>query len=386
MLKKTLCALLAAGLFSCLTVTGFAAPLEETPPITLTSPSYLLMDADTGAVIFEKNADERRPVASVAKLMTLLILMEKLDAGELSLDDSVDVSETAAGQTGSQALLDAHSAYPLKDLLRSTIIASGNDSAVALAEYMAGTEEAFVALMNERAQTMGLSGTVYKNCTGLPAEGQYTTARDVAAVSRQMCAHKTYFEYSSVWLDTMTHPSGRVTDLTNTNRLVRFYTGCDGLKTGSTNEAKYCMSATATRNGMRLIAVVLGAPASQTRFNEARSMLDYGFATYSRVEAFKKGAPMDAYVPVKLGAQDSVRVQAGGGVTLLLKSGQQKQLSVELSLLESVQAPVQAGDVLGEIRVLLSGQVVAQVPAIAAENVPLPGFLDGVTRLLRNWK
>lgn len=386
MTKKSLCALLLAGLFCITASRACAAPLEETPPITLTAPSCLLMDADTGAVIFEKSADEQRPVASVTKLMTLLILFEKLDGGEITPDDQVTVSPNAAGQTGSQALLDANAVYPLKDLLRSTIIASGNDSAVALAEYAAGTEEAFVRLMNERAAALGLQNTVYKNCTGLPTEGAHTTARDVAVLSREVCTHPDYFDYSGTWLSTLTHPGGRTTDLTNTNRLVRFYTGCDGLKTGSTNEAKYCMSATAVRNGMRLIAVVLGASTSQTRFSEARSMLDYGFATYSHADILTQDTPLNATVPVTLGAKDAVKAAPGGNLSMLLKSGQQKQLSFELSLLPSVAAPVQKGDVLGEITVLLSGRAVAKVPAVAAESVPLPGFLNGLMRLFGNWK
>ena len=383
MTKKTLCALLLAGLFL-FPAASLAAPLEESPPITLTSPAYLLLDAQTGAVIFEKNADEKRPVASVTKLMTLLILFEKLDAGDIKLEDSVTVSPTAAGQIGSQALLDAHAAYPLETLLRAVVVASGNDAAVALAEYMAGTEEAFAALMNERAQALGLANTAYKNCTGLPAEGQFTTARDVGALSCELAKHKALFQYSSVWLGTLTHPSGRTTDLTNTNRLVRFYSGCDGLKTGSTNEAKYCVSATASRGDMRLIAVVLGAPTSQTRFDEARAMLDYGFATYSRVEIMKQGEPVPVSVPVTLGAQDMVGVTPEETIALLLKSGWQKRLKIEYALKESVAAPIKKGDDLGEIILLLDGKIIAKTPALAFENVPLPGFLNGLYRLITN--
>ncbi|MBQ9299909.1 MAG: D-alanyl-D-alanine carboxypeptidase, partial [Clostridia bacterium] len=278
MLRKTIPALLLAGIFLLSTgLAAFAQPLESEAPIALTAPSYLLMEADTGTVIFEKNADEQRPVASVTKLMTILLLLERIEAGQLSLTDTVTVSKTAAAATGSTALLDAGASYPVGDLLRATVVASGNDSATALAEHMAGTEQAFVQLMNEKAASMGLQNTVYINCTGLPAQGQHTTARDVAAIARAVCAYPLYFENSSLWLSQIKHPSGRVTDLTNTNRLVRFYQDCDGLKTGSTNEAKYCLAATAQRNGMRLIAVVLGADTSQHRFDDARAMLDYGF-------------------------------------------------------------------------------------------------------------
>jgi len=365
---------------------ALAQPLEAQPPITLTAPSAIMIEAETGAVIFEKGADVRRPAASITKLMTLLIVYERMADGSITPEDRVTVSPYAAGQTGSQAFLDAHAVYPVKDLLKATVIASGNDSAVALAEYIAGTEEGFVRLMNEKARTMGLENTRYMNCTGLPAEGQYTTARDVAAISREIAGHEGYLFYSATWLDSLTHPSGRVTDLTNTNRLVRFYQDCDGFKTGSTNEAKYCLSATAERNGMRLIAVVLGVPNSQTRFDEARAMMDYGFATYSRTQVAGAGDLTGMQVPVTLGARDTVDAALGSGLSMLLKAGQGSQLSFEANLVESVPAPVKAGDPLGTVRVLLNGQAVAELPAVAAQDVGLPGLLEGFRRLFANWK
>ena len=369
-----------------LPVAASAAPLEDDVPMTLTAPSTILLEADTGAVIFEKNADERRPVASVTKLMTLLLVLEKLDEGSVTLEDKITVSPSAAGQPGSQAFLDAYAVYPLKDILKATIIASANDGAVALAEYIAGSEDGFAALMNQRAGELGLENTHYVNCTGLPADGQYTCARDVAAISREVTKHPTYFNYSSTWLDSLTHPSGRTTDLTNTNRLVRFYKDCDGLKTGSTNEAKYCLSATAERNGMRLIAVVLGVPNSQTRFDEARAMMDYGFANYNRVQVAKTGDLVGVQVPVKLGARDAVDVSLGSGLSLLLRNGQQSQLSFETHLPESLNAPVEAGEPLGTVQVLLTGQPIAELPAVAAQSVRLPGLLEGFFRLLENWR
>lgn len=379
-------AVFAALLLYLLPLNALALPLEEGTPMTLTAPSALLMEAETGAVIFEKNADERRPAASVTKLMTLLLLFERLDAGEIALSDQVTVSQNAADQPGSQALLDAHAVYPLQDLLKSTIIASGNDSAVALAEYVAGTEESFVTLMNQRAEELGLINTHYVNCTGLPVADQYTSARDVAVISREMCGHPTYHSYASTWLDTLVHPSGRHTDLTNTNRLVRFYRDCDGFKTGSTNEAKYCLSATAERNGMRLIAVVLGVPNSQTRFDEARAMMDYGFATYSRTQVASPGDLAGVQVPVKMGARDQADVALGKGLSLLLRSGQAGRLRFETQLPESLTAPIAQGQEIGKIQVLLEDQLVAELPAVAAQAVRLPGLLEGFTRLWENWK
>lgn len=365
---------------------ALAAPLEETPPITLTAPSAVLMEADTGAVIFEKNADERRPAASLTKLMTLLLILEKMERGEMRPEDKVTVSEYAAAQTGSQAFLDAHAAYPVKDLLKATIISSGNDSAVALAEYAAGTEEAFTARMNERAAELGLTNTHYMNCTGLPAENQYTSARDVAMISREICRYPVYFSFSSTWLDSLIHPSGRVTDLTNTNRLVRFYPDCDGLKTGSTSEAKYCLSATAEKKGMRLIAVVLGVPNSQTRFNEARDMMEYGFAHYARVQVAAAGDLIGVKIPVRLGAREEVDAALGGGLSMLLKNGQAEKLRFETSLPDFLSAPVAKGQEIGQVRVLLGDEIVARLPAVAAQEVRLPGFLEGFRRLFENWR
>lgn len=383
-LKWMVCFILCLAL---LTPAARALTLEEGTPMELTAPAAVLMEAETGAVIFEKNALEKRPAASVTKLMTLLILYEKMDGGEIGPDAVVTVSPNAAGQTGSRALIDAHASYPLKELIKATVIASGNDSAVALAEFAAGTEENFVRLMNEKAESLGLAATRYVNCTGLPAEGQYTCARDVAVISREIVTkHPGYLTYSSVWLDSLKHPSGRVTDLTNTNRLVRFYTDCDGLKTGSTNEAKYCLAATAQRNGMRLIAAVLGAPASQGRFDDARAMMDYGFATYSRVAVARPGDLTGLSVKVNLGARDRVDAALGKGLTMLLKTGQKNQLSFEAELPESVQAPVKAGQEIGKIRLLLDGRPVAELPAVAAGEVRLPGMLEGLRRMLENWR
>ncbi len=379
-------ALLCAATLLCVSAAARAEPLEGEPPITLTAPSAILLEAENGAVIFEKNADERRPVASVTKLMTLLLLFERLDAGEIGMEDKITVSPNAAAQPGSQALLDAHATYPLRDLLKGTVIASGNDSAVALAEYVAGTEEAFVALMNERAAEMGLDNTHYVNCTGLPVQGQYTSARDVARISCEMARHPDYFSLSSVWLDTLTHPSGRTTDLTNTNRLVRFYRDCDGFKTGSTNEAKYCLSATAERGGLRLIAVVLGVPKSQTRFDEARAMMDYGFANYARVQVAQAGDLLGRRVKVSMGARDEVDAALGKGLSMLLKNGQQSRLSFEAALPEALNAPVRAGQEIGEVRLLLDGRTIATLPAVAAQDVRLPGILEGFVRLMENWR
>lgn len=384
--RKTRCAalLLVAALF--IPSLAAAAPLEDGLPIEITSPAVILAEAETGTVIFEKNADERREVASITKLMTALLVFEALEDNDIALTDQVTVSQRAAAMEGSQALLDADTDYKLEDLLRTMIMASANDSAVALAEYLAGTEENFVQRMNERAQALGMDDTHYVNCTGYPQEGQYTTARDVMTLSCEVSRHPAYHTYASVWVDTLVHPSGRTTDLTNTNRLVRFYEGCDGFKTGSTDAAKYCVSATAEKNGMRLIAVVLGCENSQTRFNEARSMLEYGFATYQRTTIARKGDALGEQLKVNRGSAESVDLLLGSGLSMLLRNGQASQLKMELVIPESINAPVEAGQVVGFVRVLLGETVVAKLNVVAASAVPLPGFIEGFFRIINAWR
>lgn len=357
-------------------------PMKAEAPITLTSPSAILCEASTGQVIFEKNADERRPVASVNKVMTILLTLEAVDEGRVSLEDQVTVSPRAASMGGSQAFLDAGERVFISELLKTVIVASANDSAVALAEHLAGTEESFVRLMNTRAEELGLTNTHYANCTGLPAQEHYTTARDVAKLSAQLDLYPIYYRYSTIWMDEIKHRGGRVTSLTNTNRLIRFYPGCDGYKTGSTNEARYCVSATAKKEGMRLIAVVLGTPAGQTRFDEARAMLEYGFANVQLVTPIAQGQALDDMtVPVRLGGRDEVSVLSGGTCSLLERRGEKNALSLEAALVEKVNAPVYAGDVLGEIRVKRGDEVVAVVPAVAGEDVQLPGMVDALIRI-----
>lgn len=376
--------LLAAALF--FPSLGAAAPLEEGVPLEITSPAVILAEAATGTVIFEKNADERREVASITKLMTALLVFEALEDNDIALTDQVTVSQRAAAMEGSQALLDADTPYKLEDLLRTMIMASANDSAVALAEYLAGSEEAFVQRMNQRAQALGMQDTHYVNCTGYPQEGQYTTARDVMTLSCEVSRHPAYHTYASVWVDSLVHPSGRTTDLTNTNRLVRFYEGCDGFKTGSTDAAKFCVSATAEKNGMRLIAVVLGCENSQTRFNEARSMLEYGFANYQRVTVARKGENLGEQLKVNRGSAESVNLLLGSGLSMLLRNGQASQLKMELVLPDSVDAPVEAGQVVGFARVLLGETAVAKLNVVAASDAPLPGFIEGFFRIINAWR
>ncbi|MDD2649457.1 MAG: D-alanyl-D-alanine carboxypeptidase, partial [Eubacteriales bacterium] len=362
-----------------------AEPLESVLPVEVSAKSAILIDAKTGTVIAEKNADEKREAASITKLMTALICLEAVKSGERNMSDMVMVSKYAAGQEGSEAILDAGSEYSFESLLMSMIMASANDSAVALAENISGSEGAFADKMNARAAALGLSNTRYMNCTGLPMEGHLTTARDIAALAREVCRHDEYFKYSSVWLSSLAHPGGRVTDLTNTNRLVRFYDKCDGLKTGSTQAAKYCIAATAQADGMRVIAVCLSSESGQKRFNEARALLEYALSAYHMAAPIKKNQKLDKEIKVKRGSKDSVKLMMGGGVSLLEKKGHSSEITMELELETEVKAPVSEGQALGIAAVIRDGEVIARLPVVAAESVSVPDFVSSLVRLLAAW-
>lgn len=360
-------------------------PLLEAPPFTMNCVSALLMEPESGQVLFELNADAARPVASVTKVMTILLTLEALDTGRISIDDAVTISPEAAGMGGSQVLLDTGEIQPVGTLLKSVIVGSANDGAVALAETLYGSEELFVSRMNERAAELGMTGTHFVNCTGLPAEGQHTTARDVARMSMAMFSHPLYFEFSGIWLDNVDHGDGRITQLTNTNKLIRLYDGCDGGKTGSTNEAGQCMTATAERGGMRLIAVVLGAPDSSTRFDIVEEMFDYGFANYRLYPVAQRGAKVRGTLPVTGGSPDGISLELNGDLTLLILKGDEQSIRLEPKLPASLAAPVLRGAVVGSVDVVMDGRTVASIPIIASEAAEATGFAPNLIRFWEHW-
>lgn len=359
--------------------------LEDSPALELDCAAALLVEPDSGQIIFEKNADEQRAVASVTKIMSILLTLEALDEGRITLEDQVTVSANAAGMGGSQVLLDAGEVQSVDVLLKSMIVGSANDATVALAEHIAGSVQVFVDRMNQRARDLGMLDTHFVNTTGLPADGQHTTARDVARMAMELSRHELFYNYSTVWLDEVVHESGRTTSLTNTNRLIRLYDGCDGLKTGSTNEAGYCMAASAKRGGMRLIAVVLGAATGKERFNIASEMMDYGFANYRRYPVTEKGARIRGELPVKGGSADYVALELDDDLTLLLRRGDEQQVKLQPNLPEQAVAPVRQGEHMGSVDVLLGDRVVAQVHVVAAESVGRQRFADGFSKVISNW-
>lgn len=345
--------------------------------------SSLLMDFASGTVIHELNASQRRPIASMVKIMTLLRTYESIASGKASLEDDVTISQRAADMGGSQAFLDAGSVHKLKNLIKTIIVASANDSCVAVAEHISGSVENFVDSMNKRAGELGLKDTNFVNCTGLPATNQYSCARDVATMMRTLISTESnYFEYSKIWMEDFVHPGGRVTGLTNTNRLIRFYQGCDGGKTGYTNEAKHCLCATAKRGETRLIAVVVGAPDSQTRFKEVSDLLNYGFGNYeSKIMLAKDGLEE---IQIKSGVKEALKIAPAEQLALFGKKGETKgELVIDL---HDVKAPVKKGDAVGYALIVApDGSVLAKTDIVALEDIEKQSFFDTVRDILGQW-
>lgn len=358
-----------------------AAAQEDNMPLSLSSASALLMEKETGTVLLQQNAHQKLEPASVTKVMTLLLVMEAVDSGRLSLDESVPVSAHAAGMGGSQVYLKEGERLSVSDLIKCVAVVSGNDCAVALAERLSGSESAFVEQMNQKAQALGMEDTHFVNCTGLPAPGHLTSAYDIALMSRQLLLHHPDIrQYTTIWTDSIRNGAF---GLTNTNRLIRFYDGATGLKTGFTASAQYCMSAAAQRNGMELIAVVMKAPTTAQRFQDASCLLDYGFANYALLTPQPEGplAPID----VLLGQSKTVQPQLQRECRLLVEKAQADQITTRVDLARDVQAPVDPGQTLGEFQVYVGEQLRDTVPIVAAQGVErlsVPGLFSQLFRRL----
>ena len=358
-----------------------AAAQEDNMPLPLSSASALLMEKETGTILLQQNAHQKLEPASVTKVMTLLLVMEAVDSGRLSLDESVPVSAHAAGMGGSQVYLKEGERLSVSDLIKCVAVVSGNDCAVALAERLSGSESAFVEQMNQKAQALGMEDTHFVNCTGLPAPGHLTSAYDIALMSRQLLLHHPDIrQYTTIWTDSIRNGAF---GLTNTNRLIRFYDGATGLKTGFTASAQYCMSAAAQRNGMELIAVVMKAPTTAQRFQDASCLLDYGFANYALLTPQPEGplAPID----VLLGQSKTVQPQLQRECRLLVEKAQADQITTRVDLARDVQAPVDPGQTLGQFQVYVGEQLRDTVPIVAAQGVErlsVPGLFSQLLRRL----
>lgn len=347
--------------------------------------SAYMVDEATGMVLYARNENARLPIASMVKIMTSLLTLEEVDSGRLSLDDDVRVSENSASMGGSQVFLDANSTHKVGDLLKTVIVASANDSCVALAEHIDGSVEGFVARMNARAKQLGMNDTLFKNCTGLPAAESFSSAKDVSIMFRELVKHPKFFDYAHVWLEDYKHPDGRVTTITNTNKLVRFYDGCDGGKTGFTNEAKFCLCATAKKNGMRVIAVVIGADSAKIRNAAVSSMFDYAFANFSNKVLLKAGECIDAKVAVTGGKADEVFVCAQRDVTRFVSRDDASKYELKYDLPSSVKAPVKAGDEIGKVYLVKNGEVIDTVALVAGAGVERLSFFDAINEIAKEW-
>lgn len=371
MMKKYVAVLLAIGL---LTLPAQAA-VTGAPDVD--AQAAVLMEKETGAILYEKASHDKLEPASVTKIMTLLLVMEAIDGGALSYEDTVQVSTRAASMGGSQVYLKEGETMSVHDLLKAVAVASGNDAAVALAEHVAGSESAFVERMNQRAAQLGMADTVFQNCTGLPAPGHLTSAHDIALMSRELILnHPAIREFTTIWMDSLRDGSFQ---LSNTNRLVRFYEGCTGLKTGFTASAGYCMSATAERDGMELIAVVMKSATRDTRNETAKSMLDFGFANYTVLDV--KPAQALAPVEVLLGEEEFVQPVLSGGGRILVEKAQINSVDTAVTLCADVEAPVAQGQKLGELTVTVDGQVRQVVDIVSdrgVERLTVLGIFKGL--------
>ncbi len=352
------------GLIFCILLSG-SVFAETEPALTISAPSAILIEAGSGQVLFEKNSHDRRPPASVTKIMTMLLTIEAIDSGQLALDDMVRCSEYAASMGGSQVYLEPNEEMSVRDMLKAVAVASGNDAAVALSEHIAGSPEGFVAMMNERAAALGMKDTHFVNCNGLDDPEHLTSAYDIALMSRELVKHPLTFEFTGIWMDSLRDGAF---GLVNTNKLIRFYEGANGLKTGSTSVAKYCLSASAVRNGMNLIAVIMGADSSKDRFGDASRLLDYGFANFAIADSLLSPEEL-LDVAVTKGTAPKVSTGVAEGFHVLVSKSKIGSIEKKITLPESVTAPVRAGDKLGSVEFMIDGQPIGGTDIIAKEDV-----------------
>lgn len=373
-LKKIAAAVLAVALVAAAVPMRTYALDEKTD---IKAPAAVLMEASTGEVLYQKAPHDKRPCASITKVMTLLLVMEALDAGKIHLTDMVSTSAHASSMGGSDIWLKEGETMSVNDMIKATVVASANDAAVALAEHIAGSDDAFVGMMNAKAKALGMKDTTFKNCNGLDAEGHVTSAYDVAVMSRALIQHKKIFEYTSIWMDTL---RGGKTQIVNTNKLLKNYKGITGLKTGTTSSAGSCISATAERDGLSLIAVALGAGSTNDRFSTATTLLNYGFAGWAMTSLSKPSGEL-APVTVENGMAAQVPVTANLSGKLLIPKGKEKNLTGKITLKQSVSAPVAKGQKLGEVVYTLDGKTLCTRPITATASVNGMSF-SRVLRLL----
>lgn len=353
--------------------------------IKVNGKAVYLVDSATGTEMYSSRSDDRLPIASMVKIMTTLLALESVDRGELSLDEMVPVSDVAASMGGSQVFLDSGKEYKAGELIKSIIVASANDSCVAMAERLSGSVDGFVQDMNERAKALGMNNTNFVNCTGLPAPESYSSAKDVSIMFRELIKHPKYFEYAGIWLEDFVHPDGRTTSMTNTNKLVRFYNGCDGGKTGFTSEAKFCLSATAERNGLRVVAVVIGADSSKERFASVSNLFGYAFSNYSAKVIQSKDDCIENSIRVLGGREKGISVAVKEDFKALVKKGDDGEYRVHFNLPATVKAPIVRGGEVGKAYLTRNGEVIGECPVVSVVDVEKARYSDTLKHICDEW-
>ena len=377
--------ILTIGCFSGFTKSKAFANNSNGNDFNITSRSAYLIDANTGTVLISHNENEQLPIASMCKIMTLLLCFEAIEENKISIDDIVSVSENAANMGGSQVFLEKDGEYLVGDLLKSIIVASANDACVAMAELICGSQESFVCKMNDKASELGMDNTIFVNCTGLPAAGQHSSAKDVAKMFSALVKHQEYFRFSKIWTDIIKHPNDRVTEITNTNKLIRFYQGCEGGKTGYTSEAGHCLAACASRHGMRLISVIIKAPDSKTRFKEVSNMFNFGFANFENKLVVDNNKPLNISVKVEGGKKEKIEVIPENPIYIFSKKGEKRAIEINFNPKNKVLAPINRGDIVGELCIFENNVLISSTNVLANENVLEKTYFDIIKDISNNW-
>lgn len=351
---------------------------------SIATKSVYLTETGTGEVLFAKNENERLTIASMTKIMLLNLVFEAVDSGNLSFDEEITVSENASGMGGSQVFLEKNGKYKAEDLIKSVIIASANDASVALAERLFGSETECVSAMNKKCEEWKLENTLFSNCTGLPKPTQYSSAKDVSVMLSKLITHKEYFRFSKIWTDEITHNAGRKTGLTNTNKLVRFYDGCDGGKTGFTYESGFCLAATAKRGALRLIAVAIDSPDSKTRFAEVSSMFNYGFDNFTSKMAVDSSKPLEIKAEVDKGVKEKVKIIPENDVFVFGEKSKKQNVTIDFKP-DKICAPIKSGEKAGELIVFKDNVEYKRVNVLAAEDIAKKTFFAYIKDIARKW-
>ena len=360
---------LLVGIILCFFVSPVIANASQDTLINISAESAYVCDYESGAVVFAKNENERKPIASMTKIMTLLLAFEGCKNGEILLSDKVTVSEYASSMGGSQAFLQSNKQYTVEDLLKSIIIASANDASVAISEHLFGSETKAVEEMNKKARDLGLVNTLFSNTTGLTRPTQYSSAKDVAKMLGELLQYEAYYKFSSIFLDELVHPDGQITQLTNTNKLIKSYNGCDGGKTGFTNEAGYCLAATAKRGAMRVVSVIINEPDSKTRFADCIKLFDYAFENYDCKQIIDDNTPTEYTIEIRKGKKEFCEVYSEKPLFLFGEKNKKDEVKIEFLPYEKVVAPMKDGEIVGELIIYVNGVKFNSVKAVIRESV-----------------